>query len=205
MRLLVCVIFSVLSVFGAKVWASETKNYKIDGSHSNVGFTARHMISRVNGEFTELDGQFTFNPEDLKSAKVTASVKAASINTKEKKRDEHLRSGDFFDVSKFPKLEFASKQITDVGGKKYKMTGDLTMHGQTKPVTFDVEYLGEAQDPWGGRRAGFTATAKVNRKDFGINWNKTLDQGGVLVGDEVEIQVNVEGLQTKSEDHSKKI
>jgi polyisoprenoid-binding protein YceI len=198
-------VFGFFALIGSSVFAAETKSYKIDGSHSNVGFTAKHMISRVNGEFAEVDGQFTFNPNDLKASKVSATVKAASISTKDKKRDDHLRSDDFFGVTKFPTLEFVSKQLTDAGSKKYKMTGDLTMHGVTKPVTFDVEYLGESDDPWGGHRAGFTATAKVNRKDFGINWNKTLDKGGLLVGDEVEIQVNIEGLQTKSEDVSKKI
>ncbi len=196
---------ALLSLSSSLVSAADTKNYKIDGSHSNVGFTARHMISRVNGEFADFDGHFSFNPEDLKMSKVTASVKAASISTKDKKRDDHLRSDDFFGVKKFPTLEFVSKQVTEAGQQKYKMVGDLTMHGVTKSVTFDLEYLGESDDPWGGHRAGFTAKTKVNRKDFGMNWNKVLDKGGVLVGDEVEVMINVEGLQTQPETHSKKI
>ncbi len=202
------VLVLLLLVMGSSnvlVLAVETKTYKIDGSHSNVGFTARHMISKVNGEFAEFDGKFSFNAEDLSASRLTATVQAASISTRDQKRDDHLRSEDFFGVKKFPTLHFVSKQLVEVSPKKYKMIGDLTMRGVTKLVTFDVEYLGEVDDPWGGHRAGFMAKTKVNRKEFGIIWNKTLDNGGLLVGDEVEISVNVEGLEDKASKASKMI
>jgi polyisoprenoid-binding protein YceI len=185
--------------------ASEPKNYTIDGSHSNVGFTTRHLFSRVNGEFNDIDGQFTFSLDDLKAANVVASVKVVSINTKDKKRDQHLKSDDFFGAGKFPTIQFKSAELTSHGDHKYKMAGELTMHGVTKPVVFDVDFLGESDDPWGGHRASFTAVTKLNRKDFGMNWNKTLDKGGVLVGDEVEVNINIEGLQVKSGEKTKKM
>ncbi len=193
----------LMGLSSSLAWAGETKNYKIDASHSNVGFTARHLIGRVNGEFVDFDGQFSFNPDDLKASKVSAKVKAESINTRDKKRDEHLRSDDFFGVKKYPTLEFKSKSLSLAGDRKYKMSGDLTMHGVTKPVTFDVEYFGDSVDPWGNHRSGFSAATKVNRKDFGMSWNKTLDKGGLLLGEEVDVTINVEGIQDQAQASAK--
>ncbi len=198
-------VFSALSVCQVS-FASE---YKIDSSHSNVGFIARHLVSKVNGEFKEFDGTFSFDANKPEDSKVTAKVTVASINTNEKKRDQHLLSDDFFSQKKFPTVTFVSTQVIPNGDKKYKMNGNLTMHGNTKPVTFDVEFLGETDDPWGGHRAGFSATTQINRKDFGINWNKALDKGGFVLGDEVVINLNVEALQQTAEmlksDQKKKI
>ena len=173
---------------------AQAKEYKVDPSHSNIGFTIRHLVSKVSGEFKDVEATLQFDVAKPSDAKLTASVKAGSINTNNEKRDNHLKSADFFDVEKFPALTFESKKISAAGRGKYKMTGDLTIHGTTKPVTFDVEYLGEANDPWGMTRAGFTGSTKVNRKDFGMSWNKALDQGGVLLGEEVTINLNIEGI-----------
>jgi polyisoprenoid-binding protein YceI len=188
-------------LFGHASFATE---YEIDGSHSNVGFTIRHLVSKVNGEFKAFNGKFTFDPKNLETSKLEAEIKATSIDTNEKKRDEHLRGDDFFGVKKYPTLKFVSTQIKANGDNKYKVTGDLTMHGVTKPVTLDVDYLGETDDPWGNHKAGFTGTTQVNRKDFGMNWNKALDKGGVVLGDDVVINLNIEANQKKAEEPAAK-
>lgn len=179
-------------------------DYVLDTSHSSVGFVARHLVSKVSGQFDKFDGKFSYDPKKVEDTKVTATVEANSINTREKKRDDHLKSDDFFAVKKFPKLTFVSTKVksdgkTSEGEPKFKMSGDLTMRGVTKPVTFDVVSTGEMEDPFakGSRRVGFTATTKVNRKDFGINWSKVFDNGGVAVGDEVVINLAVEAYENK--------
>lgn len=171
--------------------------FTIDQSHSHVGFKVRHLVSKVDGEFKDFDGAFTFDEKDADKAKVKFTAKATSINTGTAKRDEHLRSPDFFDVKKYPTLSFEGKKLETDGDKHYKLAGDLTIHGVTKPTTFDVDFGGVAKDPWGGTRAGFTATTKINRKDFGLTWNKALETGGLLVGDDVTIELNIEGVAKK--------
>lgn len=192
----------IASIFGFLLlaqfsFASEgaSKNYKIDASHSNVGFTVSHMVGRVNGEFSDFDGEITFDPSSTEKSKVHAVIKTESVNTNNKKRDEHLRSEEFFAAKKYPTMVFDSTKVVSSGDKKYKVTGNLTMRGVTKPVTLDVEYNGEVKDPWGKQRAGFVATGKINRKDFNINWNKTLDSGGFVVGDDVTLNFNVEAVR----------
>jgi polyisoprenoid-binding protein YceI len=171
------------------------KEFKIDSGHSNVQFVARHLVSKVNGEFQDFDGEFSFDPKNPSKAMVKADIKVDSINTKIADRDKHLKSKDFFDSEKFPTLRFVSNKFVAESDNKYKMSGDLTMHGITKPVTFDVEYLGAMDDPSGNHRVGFTASSKINRKDFGMNWNKALDKGGFVLGDDVQININIEGVE----------
>ena len=173
--------------------------HTVDASHSNVTFQIRHLVSKVTGNFKEFEGEFNFDEKAIDKTTATFSVKTASIDTNSAKRDEHLRSPDFFDVQKFDKMTFKSTVIKKGGAKKFKMTGDLTLHGVTKAVTFDVEYNGASVDPWGNQRRGFTATSQINRKDFGIVWNKNLDAGGVMLGDDVKISIEIEGVEKKEE------
>lgn len=173
----------------------QAADYKIDPAHSNLQFTIRHLVSRVSGSFNDFGGDFSFDPHHLDATKLVAKVNVASINTGNEKRDGHLKSPDFFDVAKHPTMNFVSRKLEADGANKYKLSGDLTLHGVTKPVVLDVEFLGEGTDPQGGKRAGFVATGKINRKDFGINWNKTLDSGGVVLGEDVTLNVNIEAAQ----------
>lgn len=191
--------FSLLAAFWIATHAlprlASAAEYTVDKSHSRIGFQVRHLFSKVSGEFKDFEGDFNFDPEKLDSAKANVTIQASSINTNEGKRDEHLRSPDFLDTGKFPTVSFVSKKLKADGNQKYKLEGDFTLHGVTKPVTFDVEFLGKDKDPWGNQRAGFTASAIINRKDFGVQWNKVLESGRVLVGDEINVTVEVEGIQ----------
>ncbi len=184
-----------LLIFNSGIlWAAD---YSIDPSHTRVGFIVRHIVSKVHGEFKEFDGGFSFDSKKPENSKGKFSVKASSIYTNNEKRDTHLKSADFFDVEKFKTLEFQTKKVSRKNENEYKMEGDLSLHGVTKPVVFNLEFMGSDKDPWGNQRAGFSATTKINRKDFGLIWNKILDSGGLLVGEEVEIVLNVEALQKK--------
>ena len=168
--------------------------YSVDKDHSNVGFTIRHLVSKVPGSFKDYEGTFNFDEKDLKSSKVQFTIKAASIDTANAKRDEHLRSADFFNVEKNPTISFVSKKITG-SGKHFKIEGDMTMLGVTKPVTFNAEYMGAQKDPWGNMKAGFSASSKINRKDFGMVFNKVLDSGSLMLGEDVTIQLDIEAAQ----------
>jgi len=173
--------------------------WTIDPDHSTVGFKIRHlMVSNVNGRFQTYNGTINVNDEDLSKSKVDVSIDAASINTNVQKRDDHLRSPDFFDVAKYPKITFVSKSISKGALDHLQVKGDLTIHGVTKEVVLDVEGpTMESKDPWGNIRKGATATTKINRKDFGLLWNAALETGGVLVGDEVNITLEVEMIKMK--------
>lgn len=169
-----------------------TGTWTVDAAHSTVGFAVKHMgIATVRGRFTEFEGTLEVG-EDLAGSSARGTVKAASITTEEQQRDEHLRSPDFFDVAKFPTITFKSKKVKASGATKAKVTGDLTIHGVTKEVVLDAQLTPETQNPWGQTVRGATATTKINRKDFGLGWNKVLEAGGVLVGDEVKIQLDLE-------------
>lgn len=168
--------------------------YKIDPDHTSVTFKIRHVLSHVPGRFNQFEGSFDYDPEKPETWKVNATVQAASIDTNVAPRDKHLRSPDFFDVAKYPTLTFVSTGVTDVTPTSAKLNGLLTIHGVEKPVVFDLEINGVAKDPWGNVRASFTATTKVNRKDFGLTWNQALETGQFLVGEEVVIALEVEGL-----------
>lgn len=175
--------------------AAPTK-WKIDAAHTEVGFDVRHFFSKVHGVFHEVDGSITFDEADPTKTVVDATVKVASVDTGNEKRDGHLQSADFFEAEKNPTLTFKSTKVTKAGKNKFKVAGDLTMRGVTKPVVFDAEFLGSSAVGVGGQswgtKAGFSATTVVNRKDFGINWNKTLDNGGLMLSDEVTIVLNIE-------------
>ena len=148
------------------------------------------------GEFTKLSGSALINPADLAKSTVEVTIEAGSLNTREAQRDEHLRSADFFDVANHPTLTFRSKRIESLGAENFKLTGDLTIRGVTKEVTFDVDGpTPSVKDPWGNTRAGVTASAKLNRKDFGLVWNALTEAGGVVVGDEVKITIDAELIQ----------
>ena len=168
--------------------------WKVDRAHTTVGFSVSHLFTSVQGRFDRFDGTLEFDSANPQATKVKGTIEAASINTNNEKRDTHLRSGDFFDVEKFPTLSFESTGVREVNGKSAKLDGKLTIHGVTLPVVLDVAFLGQGADPWGNVRAGFRATLKINRKDYGLNWNEILETGGVLVGDEVEIRIDAEGL-----------
>ncbi len=176
--------------------SASAAHYEIDKDHTTVGFTIRHLvISKVKGTFDKFNGSFEFDPKNSASWNANTTIEAASINTAVTKRDEHLRSPDFFDVQKFPTISFTTGKVKSSNGKTAKVEGTLTMHGVTKPVVLDVEIGGTTKDPWGNSRAAFSAKTKINRKDFGLNWNKALETGGLLVGEEVEINIEVEGLE----------
>jgi len=168
--------------------------WQMDPDHSNFQFKVRHLtVSNVKGDFGKAKGVVTIDDQDLSNIKVDLTIDAASVNTSHAKRDEHLRSADFFDVTKYPTITFVSKKATRTDTNKLKVTGDLTIRGITREVTVDVEGpTPEVKDPWGGVRRGATGIAKINRKDFGLTWSKTLDSGGLVVGDDVDIYLEVE-------------
>jgi polyisoprenoid-binding protein YceI len=173
--------------------AARAADYDIDSAHSGASFTVKHMmISTVRGELSGLKGVVSWTKPDFSDAKIDVTIDAGTISTHEPDRDKHLKSPDFFDVAKFPTLTFKSTKVVKQGDK-VKISGDLTLHGVTKPVTFDAAAPSkEIKDPWGNTRVASTATTKINRKDYGLNWNKALEAGGVLVGEEVTIEVNLE-------------
>ena len=177
--------------------APSPTQWQIDPAHSAAHFSVRHlMISNVRGEFSKVSGNVVLDPSDLTKSTVEVIVDATTIDTREPQRDEHLRSADFLDVANHPSITFRSKQITAAGAGRFKVTGDLTIRGVTRTVTFDVDGpTPPVKDPWGNVRAGVSATAKINRKDFGLVWNALTEAGGVVVGDEVSITFEAELIQ----------
>jgi polyisoprenoid-binding protein YceI len=171
-----------------------TSTWKIDPVHSGAEFKVKHMmISNVKGQFTAVTGVATLDETDVTKSRIEATIDAASVNTRDVQRDAHLKSADFFDVEKFPTLTFKSKRVARVGGDELAVTGDLTIHGVTREVTFDVEGPTlPAKDPWGNTRVGVSATTKISRKDYGLTWNAGLETGGFLVGDDVTVTLDVE-------------
>jgi polyisoprenoid-binding protein YceI len=167
--------------------------WSLDAAHSHVSFSVRHMmISNVRGEFQKVSGEAVYDPQQLGQARVTATVDVGSINTRDEKRDAHLRSGDFFDVEHHPTLTFVSKSVR-AKGDGLELVGDLTIRGTTREVTLAIdEITPEHTDPWGNRRVGASARTKIKRSDFGMRWNAALEAGGVLVGDDVTIQIEAE-------------
>lgn len=169
------------------------KNWNFDLSHSSVNFHVRHlMVSKVHGRFQVWGGTLVVDEADVTKSKVVVEIDAASIDTKEPKRDDHLRSADFFEVEKFPKLTFTSTKVEKVDAENLKVTGDLSIRGVTKSVVLEVERSGEVKDPWGGTRTGFSAKTQISRKDYGLTWNVLLEAGGVTVGDKIEITLEIE-------------
>ncbi len=188
---------ATIAAFGillAATGSAQTARWEIDPVHSNVSFTVRHMmLSNVRGEFTKFAGSVELNGTDPTTAKVSATIDAATINTHEPKRDADVRGPNFLDVAKFPSMTFVSRKVEIGAPGHFRLIGDLTIHGVTKEVTFEVDSISPPmKDPWGGTRVGAHATATINRKDFGLAWNKVLETGGVLVGDDVGISIDVE-------------
>ena len=171
-------------------------DYKIDSTHSSVQFKIKHLaISTVSGRFTDFNGTFSFDPKNMAASKAEASIAAKSINTDQTKRDEHLRSADFFDVAKFSALTFKTNRVEAVSADSFKAHGDLSMHGVTKPVVLDVKYGGSVKDPMGTERAAFTATTSISRKEFGLTYNSVLEAGGLALGENVDVILEVEGIR----------
>lgn len=183
-----------VALFGYSMFLNAAElTYKVDQSHSNVNFEVDHLvISTVTGSFTDFDGSFKLDDKG-RLKMISGTVKAASIDTNNEKRDKHLRSEDFFHVKKHPTLTLKATDLNLKKGKRSKTKVKLTMNGVTKEVPFIVRYLGTTTDPWGTEKAAFRAEAEINRKDFGLNWNETLETGGVLVGEEVQISLNIQG------------
>jgi polyisoprenoid-binding protein YceI len=178
---------------------SQTKqNFAIDPAHTTVQFSVRHlMISKVRGRFAKLTGSLALEPGANVPAAIDVTIDAASIDTREEQRDAHLRSGDFFDVERYPSITFRSKEVSG-NDEAFDVRGELTIHGTTRDVVLHGVFEGRGNDPWGNVRVGYEAHATINRKDFGLTWNQMLEAGGVAVGDEVRIELNVEAVAQKS-------
>jgi polyisoprenoid-binding protein YceI len=190
-RLIAAVVTLAIPAFAS------ASTWNIDPDHSNVGFKVRHlMVSNVKGSFDKHSGTVDINDQDITKSKVAVTIDTASINTNVQKRDEHLRSADFFDVARYPTMTFVSTKVAKAGKDKLKVTGDLTLHGVTRQVVLDMDGLAkESKDPWGNIRRGATASTKINRKDFGLAWNAALETGGVAVGEEVAIILEIEMIK----------
>jgi len=173
---------------------SQAAPWQIDPDHSSFQFKVRHlMVSNVKGHFNKVKGMVTIDEKDITNLKVELTIDAASVDTGHAKRDEHLRAPDFFDVVKYPTITFVSKKVTKAGPERLQVIGDLILHGVTKEITVDVEGpTSEIKDPWGNFRRGATATTKINRKDFGLTWNRVVETGGVVVGEDVDISIEIE-------------
>ena len=203
MRRSVVAVALALSLALASAAQAAPSTWTIDPNHSQVGFSIRHFFSKVPGTFTKYSGTIVYDPEKPAASTVKAEIVAASINTNNEKRDGHLKSEDFFFVEKYPTITFESTKVTPVADKKLMVEGNLTMRGVTKPATLDVTFLGAGPSMGGEQRAGFEAVTKINRKDFNILWNKTLDQGGTMLGDDVEIRIGIEGVIRAAEPPAK--
>ena len=193
-RLMIAVVVLAMpALAGASTW-------NIDADHSNIQFKVRHlMVSNVKGVFGKVQGTVDIDDQNLAKSRVAVTIDTQSINTGVAKRDEHLKSADFFDVATFPTMTFVSTKVAHNGQDKLKVTGNLTLHGVTRPVQLDVEGpSADSKDPWGNTRRGVSATTKINRKDFGLAWNKALETGGVVVGDEVTITLEVEMIKDQT-------
>ena len=173
-----------------------TGNYTIDPAHSHIGFTARHaMVTKVRGSFKDYEGEGYFDSENPTNSTLELTIKAASIDTGNADRDNHLRGNDFFDMENHPEIRFASTKVEALADDKYRVTGDLTIKGVTKPVSVDFDHTGSAVDPFGNRRIGLEGRATINRKDWGVNWNAALEAGGVLVSEKVALEFEVSAIQ----------
>lgn len=177
--------------------ASLTGTYAIDPTHSRIGFVARHaMVTKVRGSFNDFEGSGHFDAENPANSRLALTIQAASIDTRNTDRDGHLRSNDFFDMETYPEIGFVSTTVDQVDAENYRVTGDLTIKGVTKPVTVDFEYTGAAVDPYGNQRIGLEGATTVNRKDWGVSWNTALETGGVLVSEKVTLEFEVSAIRS---------
>jgi polyisoprenoid-binding protein YceI len=174
--------------------------YTIDKGHSEVSFQVRHLVTQVRGNFNDYQGTINLDPANLEHSSVEFRIKADSIDTNVADRDKHLRGEDFFYVEKYPEITFKSKSIKKTGKDTYDVAGTLTLRGVAKEVTLPVTFLGMVKDPWGNEKAGFSTDLTLNRKDYGINWNAALDNGGVVLSDDVKISINLETQKKKDEE-----
>ena len=180
--------------------ATETTTWTVDPTHAEIGFAVKHlMISTVRGRFGTVEGKVVFNETDPSKSTIDVTVDIASIDTRQEMRDNHLRSPDFFDVENHPKMHFVSKRVVGDVGDEFKVIADLTIRGTTREVTLDVSLTGRGNDPWGNERMGFEAKGKIRRSEFGLVWNQALEAGGVAVGDEVKISIDVELIKQKAD------
>jgi len=176
-----------------------TSTWQIDPAHTVVEFAAKHMmVSTVKGRFGEVAGTLTVDEANPERSSVTATIATASVDTGQQMRDDHLRSPDFFDAATYPEMTFRSTKVEHAGGDDWRVAGDLTIRGVTKPVVLDTEFDGQILDAYGKHRAAFTATAQVNRKDFGLNWNGVIEAGGVVVGDKIKIELNIAAVRDEA-------
>ena len=182
----------------ASVATAAPQAYLVDKGHSEASFKVRHMLGKVPGRFDDFEGKILLDADHLESSSVEFHIRATSIDTDLPDRDKHLRSGDFFDVESHPEIVFKSESIRRTGKDAYDVTGTLSIRGIEKRITLPVTYLGQSRDPWGGDRAGFSTAVTLNRKDFGMVWNKALDQGGFLLGDEVWVTLEIEAVKDKA-------
>ncbi len=192
MRTLKSVII-FLSLFALSLAQNKETTWVVDKAHSKIGFAVTHLlISEVEGHFKDFDINVTSTRDDFENAKIEFTAKTASIFTDNEKRDEHLRSDDFFNSNKFPEMKFVSKSFKKVGKNKYKLTGDLTIRDVTKQITLDVVYNGTVKDPWGNTKAGFNVSGQLNRFDYGLKWNALTELGGAVVDKIVKLRIHVE-------------
>ena len=176
--------------------AATTGTWEIDPPHSTIGFVARHaMVAKVRGGFSEFTGSLTLDGADPAKSSASLTIVASSFSTNNPERDAHVKSADFLDVEQFPTLTFTSTAVTQKDDDEFIVTGDLTIHGVTKPVDVKFELQGTSQDPWGGTRIGFEGKAEISRKEFGLVWNVALETGGVLVGDTIKLELDVEAVK----------
>lgn len=180
----------------SQITAELSGKYAIDPSHSRIGFSARHaMVTKVRGGFNEFEGSGVLDGEDVTKSSLQVTIKAASIDTRNADRDNHIRSNDFLALDEYPEITFTSTGIEAVGGDKFRANGDLSVRGVTRPVTFDLEYTGTEIDPWGNRRIGVEGSTVINRKDFGVSWNAALESGGILVSENVTLEFEISAVK----------
>jgi polyisoprenoid-binding protein YceI len=181
--------------FAALALPVAADTYAVDRDHSQVGFQIRHLLSKVRGQFDDYRGTIQFDAAAPQRSAVEFVIEAKSINTFHAKRDEHLRGSDFFDVANHPQITFRSEKVVPLGGGHFAVSGPLTLRGVTRQVTLPVEQLGPVVDPWGNTKAGFVTRLTLDRKEYGINWNAALDQGGTLLSDEVDVEIQLEAAR----------
>ena len=188
-------LFLIFALCATPLASARASEWTLDPAHTTIGFSVRHMmVSTVRGQFTKFSGAATADDADPTRSTLAVKIDASSIDTREEKRDAHLRSPDFLDADKFPKLSFKSKRM-EAKGEHFKLVGDLTIRGKTHEVVLDGEYTGVAKSPWGTESAGFSAHTKINRKEWGLEWNQALETGGLLVGETIEIAIDVEAMR----------